>query len=98
MLLWRHRITPSYIDVASRHAICYQLAISNHEDVMGQLIVRGLDDRLIQALKQRAARSGRSAEAEHRALLEQTLRPETESFAEAAARLRARTPRQSSDS
>ena len=65
---------------------------------MGQLIVRGLDDRLIQALKQRAARSGRSAEAEHRALLEQALRPETESFAEAAARLRARTPRQSSDS
>jgi len=65
---------------------------------MGQLIVRGLDDRLIQALKQRAARSGRSAEAEHLALLEQSLRPKTESFAEAAARLRARTPRQSSDS
>ncbi|PPQ40148.1 FitA-like ribbon-helix-helix domain-containing protein [Rhodopila globiformis] len=65
---------------------------------MGQLIVRGLDDRLVQALKQRAARSGRSAEAEHRALLEQALRPETESFAEAAARLRARTPRQTSDS
>jgi antitoxin FitA len=65
---------------------------------MGQLIVRGLDDRLIQALKQRAVRAGRSAEAEHRAILEQVLRPETETFAEAAARLRARTPPQSTDS
>lgn len=53
---------------------------------MGQLIVRGLDDRLIQTLKQRA---GRSAEAEHRAILEQALAPELEPFAEAAARLRA---------
>ena len=61
---------------------------------MGQLIVRNLDDRLIQTLKQRAARVGRSAEAEHRAILEQALRPETETFAEAAARLRARTPPQ----
>ncbi len=65
---------------------------------MGQLIVRGLDDRIVQALKQRAARSGRPAEAEHRAILEQALRPEMESFADAAARLRARTPPQSTDS
>jgi plasmid stability protein len=65
---------------------------------MGQLIVRGLDDRLIQALKQRAARAGWSAEAEHRAILEQVLRPETEPFAAAAARLRARTPPQTTDS
>jgi plasmid stability protein len=56
---------------------------------MGQLIVRGLDDRLIQALKQRAARAGRSAEAEHRAILEQALASEIEPFAQAAARLRA---------
>ncbi len=65
---------------------------------MGQLIVRGLDDRLIQALKRRAARAGRSAEAEHRAILRQTLGSETETFAEAAARLRARTPAQATDS
>jgi plasmid stability protein len=62
---------------------------------MGQLIVRGLDDRLIRALKQRA---GRSAEAEHRAILEAALRPETEDFAATAARMRARTPPQSTDS
>jgi antitoxin FitA len=68
------------------------------EGFMGQLIVRGLDDRLIQALKQRAARAGRAAEAEHRAILEQALRGETETFAEAAARLRARTPPQTTSS
>jgi len=45
-----------------------------------------------------AARVGCSAEAEHRAILEQALRPETETFAEAAARLRARTPPQATNS
>jgi plasmid stability protein len=65
---------------------------------MGQLIVRGLDDRLIRALKQRAARAGRSAEAEHRAILEQALRAEAETFAEEAARLRARTKPQITNS
>ena len=65
---------------------------------MGQLIVRGLDYRLIQTLKQRAARHGRSAEVEHRAILEQALRSEMEPFADAAARLRARTPQQATDS
>jgi hypothetical protein len=33
---------------------------------MGQPIVRGLDDRLVRTLKQRAVRAGRSTEAEHR--------------------------------
>lgn len=65
---------------------------------MGQLIVRNLDTNIVRALKQRAARAGRAAEAEHRAILEQVLRPETESFADAAARLRARTPPQSTNS
>jgi plasmid stability protein len=43
-------------------------------------------------------RAGRSAEAEHRIILEQALRSETETFAEAAARLRRRTPPQTTDS
>lgn len=59
---------------------------------MGQLLVRNLDNRLIQALKERAARHGRSVEAEHRAILEAALGAPGESFAERAARLRARTP------
>jgi len=59
---------------------------------MGQLLVRGLDDRLIQLLRERAARHGRSVEAEHRAILEATFAGERETFAQRAARLRARTP------
>jgi antitoxin FitA len=59
---------------------------------MAQLIVRDLDDDIVAALKERAARNGRSAEAEHRRILEAVLRRESDAsaFAEAAARLRAR--------
>jgi plasmid stability protein len=55
---------------------------------MSSLLVRDLDDHLIQALKQRAARNGRSAEAEHRAILAAALAgPKRRSFAEALARI-----------
>lgn len=40
---------------------------------MGQLIVRNLEDEIVQALEERAARHGRSAEAEHREILRQAL-------------------------
>jgi plasmid stability protein len=40
---------------------------------MGQLIVRNLDDNIIQALRRRAAQHGRSAEAEHREILRESL-------------------------
>lgn len=40
---------------------------------MSSLIVRNLDDSLVLKLKQRAARHARSAEAEHRAILEAAL-------------------------
>ena len=61
---------------------------------MGQLLVRGLDDRIIGSLKRRAERNGRSVESEHRAILKSALAPETESlsYAELAARLRAEIP------
>ncbi len=53
---------------------------------MANLVVRNLDQRIVDALKQRAVRNGRSAEAEHRALLEELLiRPRGRSFAEALA-------------
>ena len=42
---------------------------------MATLLVRRLDDDLILRLKARAATHGRSAEAEHRAILEAALRP-----------------------
>ncbi|MCL2524779.1 MAG: DNA-binding protein [Betaproteobacteria bacterium] len=40
---------------------------------MSSLIVRGVDDAIVKALKSRAVRHGRSAEAEHRALLADVL-------------------------
>ena len=58
----------------------------------GSLLVRDLDDDLIVRLKRRAARHGRSAEAEHREILKQVLSSEVEpSFQELAARLREMT-------
>lgn len=41
---------------------------------MAQLIVRKLEDGLVVALRRRAARSGRSVEAEHREILRAALR------------------------
>jgi plasmid stability protein len=55
---------------------------------MGRLLGRNVDDDLIRRLKERATVSGRSAEAEHRAILEHAFRPGCESFAERAARWR----------
>ena len=50
---------------------------------MSNLVVRNLDPRIVDALKKRAVRHGRSAEAEHRALLEELLlRPKRKSFVE----------------
>ena len=42
---------------------------------MAQLIVRNLPDAIVRGLKLRAARHGRSAEAEHRIILEDVLGP-----------------------
>lgn len=58
----------------------------------GSLSVRNLDDDLIARLKRRAARHGRSAEAEHREILRQALAGEAEpTFDDLAAELRAMT-------
>ena len=54
------------------------------------LSVRNLDDDLVARLKRRAARHGRSAEAEHREILRQALASEAEaSFDDLAAQFRA---------
>lgn len=53
---------------------------------MANLVVRNLDPSIVKALKQRAARYGRSAEAEHRAILETALvKTRRKSLAEALA-------------
>jgi plasmid stability protein len=53
---------------------------------MGQLIVRNLDDRVIDALKARAARRERSLEAELRVILERAAAERVVDIAEARAR------------
>jgi plasmid stability protein len=67
---------------------------TNHGRAIGSVMatslhVRNLDDELVARLKRRAARHGRSAEAEHREILRQALSVEPEaSFEELAAQLR----------
>ncbi len=53
-----------------------------------QLLVRDVPQDIVEALKHRAAKHGRSAEAEHRLILEETLRPGRSDFWERAAKLR----------
>lgn len=53
---------------------------------MANLVVRNIDETIVQALKERAGRSGHSAEAEHRLILAQALlMPKKKSFAEVLA-------------
>lgn len=60
----------------------------------GDLHVRNLDDDLIARLRRRAARHGRSTEAEHREILRQALAAEVEPpFDTSAAELRKLTKR-----
>jgi antitoxin FitA len=64
------------------------------QHMAGNLHVRNLDDDLIARLKRRAARHGRSTEAEHREILRQALVGEVEpSFDALAAELRKLTRR-----
>lgn len=57
---------------------------------MSQLTVRKVDKDLIRRLKARAVEHNRSAEAEHRAILESVLRPKYDNFWQQAEQMRAR--------
>ena len=51
--------------------------------IMANLIVRNVDENIVKALKERAGKSGHSAEAEHRIILSRVLlKPEKKSFVE----------------
>ena len=55
---------------------------------MADLLVRGVDEDVVRALKERAGAHGRSAEAEHREILASALvRPRRRSLAEVLARM-----------
>jgi plasmid stability protein len=55
---------------------------------MPQLLVRDVPQNVVDALNRRVAEHGRSAEAEHRLILEETLRPGHDEFWQHAAILR----------
>ena len=55
---------------------------------MANLIVRNVDDAVVEALKARAGKRGTSAEAEHRRILAQALcKPKKKSFAQVLTRI-----------
>ncbi len=56
---------------------------------MPQLLIRDVSEALVLALEERAAANGRSAEAEHRLILEEALRSGRNEFRKRAGRLRA---------
>jgi plasmid stability protein len=60
---------------------------------MGQLLIRGVDDTVIQSLKERAAKHGRSLEAELRLVLTEAARPSRAKLIKELAEIRAMTPR-----
>lgn len=58
---------------------------------MAQLLVRNVPDFVVQAIRERAIKHGRSAEAEHRAILEAGVKLDWSEFRKEAARLREET-------
>jgi len=62
------------------------ISVNFGEQALANLLVRGVDEAVVRALKQRAGEHGRSAEAEHRAILAAALAaPRRRSFAEVLA-------------
>ncbi|WP_442201542.1 FitA-like ribbon-helix-helix domain-containing protein [Rhizobium sp. RAF56] len=83
------RDLPVILMFARGIAIIAANEINGDRLLASSLHVRNLDDDLITRLKVRAARHGRSAEAEHREILRQALENEAEpTFDELAAELR----------
>ena len=65
-------------------------ALHSESDEMPQLTVRKVPLQLVTRLKQRAAANGRSAEAEHRDILQKALLPAEGGFADRARAMRQR--------
>lgn len=73
------------------NAVIAFIAGSEGRSQVSQLTVRSLSPDLVRLLKIRAAHNSRSAEAEHRRILEQALRPSATEFLARTAALRAET-------
>ena len=88
---------PSATADGSDNAIAFDAVIA-YNDSMAQLTVRNIPETLVRALRVRAANHGRSAEAEHRLILAEVLKPNKPDFWAEADRLRKETPRQRTNS
>ena len=65
------------------------ISLKYTEPPVANLLVRGVDEAIVRALKERAGEHGQSAEAEHRAILAEVLtRPSRRTFAEVMASIR----------
>ena len=83
---------PRHPVLAVPHRITDMLSCdSKWESRVAQLLVRDVPEDVVEALKRRAAEHGRSAEAEHRAILEEALCRGRSGFWERAAKLREET-------
>ena len=60
---------------------------------MGQVLIRGIEDSVLQSLKQRAFEHGRSLEAELRRVLTEAARPSRAEIIKDLERIRAMTPK-----
>ncbi|MEK6373716.1 MAG: plasmid stabilization protein [Acidobacteriota bacterium] len=65
---------------------------------MADVLIRGLDDKILKRLKQRAARNGRSLQAELKAIVERGAMVDVIDARALAARIRERLGEQQSDS
>jgi len=83
-----HGLMRPYAEV---HSVIALLSMKARDNPKAQLTVRNLDRELVRRLKIRAAEHNRSAEAEHRAILEAALRLPEGDFWEQAARMRRAT-------
>jgi len=59
---------------------------------MGQVLIRGVDDVVLQSLKERATEHGRSLEAELRVVLTEAARPSRAALIKELEEIRAMTP------
>jgi len=70
------------VDSSTAHPISL-ISINAKDSFVANLLVRGVDDTVVRALKERAGAHGRSAEAEHREILAAALvRPRRRSLAD----------------
>jgi plasmid stability protein len=88
----------AYPGIAVKSCCQHSAFILYNEGRMPQLTVRNVPEELARALRIRAARNGRSAEAEHRLILAQSLRNGESDFWTRADALRAAARPQRTDS